>query len=249
MLLLNCVLMRQGVEGNRFRYPELDGLRGLAILMVIEAHYGIVRTLLARYWGGLSEYLTPILSLGPSGVDLFFVLSGFLIGGILLDNKGASNYFRVFYTRRACRIFPLYFLFVILLLAIPYPSGLVFPADEVLLPSWTYLTFTQNIVMAKDGIVGAGLLGPTWSLAIEEQFYLVLPLLIWFVPRGKLVHLVIGLILLAMLSRLVMLSFHSPGDPATWYFLLPGRADPLSPGHIRCIDGKKPEMSRFSVFA
>lgn len=211
--------------GSRFRYPELDGLRGIAILMVIETHYHILAFLVTGI--GLPQ-LVPLLLLGWSGVDLFFVLSGFLLGGILLDNKGASNYFRVFYTRRVCRIFPLYFLVVIPLLIIPPPLGLGLVGSFFgeSLPSWTYLTYTQNFAMAEEGRLGTAWLAPTWSLAVEEQFYLILPFLIRFVSREKLPYLLAGLILAATLSRLAILAFHPHGDFA-FFVLLPSRAEPL----------------------
>ena len=88
---VNLALMQKNTAGSRSRrYPELDGLRGIAILLVVAWHYN----------------LGPFLS----GVDLFFVLSGFLLGGILLDKKEAPNYFKAFYARRICRIFPYTFL-------------------------------------------------------------------------------------------------------------------------------------------
>ena len=89
------------------RMPELDGLRGAAILLVLIWHF----------WAGLAQPATGSIAallawpfhFAWSGVDLFFVLSGFLIGGILIDQRSATNYFRIFYFRRACRILPLYY--------------------------------------------------------------------------------------------------------------------------------------------
>src|SRR5436190_21248229 len=104
------------------RSPELDGLRGIAILIVLGFHLGYVGVI--ALMGGPSAW-TAILGLGWSGVDLFFVLSGFLLGGILIDNRDASNLFRVFYARRACRILPLYYLVV---------GGILFTASPVLVP-------------------------------------------------------------------------------------------------------------------
>lgn len=200
-------------------------MRGIAILMVVDFHYGVLAVPLA--WSGLSQ-IGPLLGIGWSGVDLFFVLSGFLLGGILLDNKEASNYFKVFYTRRVCRIFPLYFLVVIPLLIAPLP--LVLDSVDSLfgesLPSWTYLTYTKNFAMAQEGRYGPVWLAPTWSLAVEEQFYLILPFLIRFVSREKLPYLLAGLTLAATLLRLAILAFHPQGDFA-FFVLLPSRAEPL----------------------
>ena len=147
-------------------------------------------------------YLKLAANVTWSGVDLFFVLSGFLIGGILLDHRECPNYFQVFYIRRACRIFPLYFALVLLFLVLSQNSS---PSYAWLfshaLPTWSYLTFTQNyLVHSFDK--GAHWLGITWSLAVEEQFYLGLPLLIRFAPAPLLVFILLTLILLAPIMRL-----------------------------------------------
>ena len=156
------------------RIPELDGLRGLAILSVLFWHYG-------HYYapapGSIGAWLPPLLRLAWSGVDLFFVLSGFLIGGILIANRKASNYWRVFYVRRACRIFPLYFVvlaaFVLATATItPQPSNWLLKQEP---PFWNYPLFLQNLAWLARSSFGSDFLGPTWSLAVEEQFYLVLP--------------------------------------------------------------------------
>ena|ERR1700721_1032295 len=92
------------------RIPQLDGLRGIAIAMVVAFHYaGAEVGPVPRF----PIFISGPMNLGWSGVDLFFVLSGFLIGGILLDARESSNYFRVFYRRRVCRIFPVYFVFLV----------------------------------------------------------------------------------------------------------------------------------------
>ena len=101
-------------------------------------------------------------------MDLFFVLSGFLIGGILLDTRDSPNYFRTFYARRFFRIVPLYV--AVLCIALAANHGKI---DEQI-PTVTYFLFLQNFWMALHGTFGY-LLSPTWSLAVEEQFYLTLP--------------------------------------------------------------------------
>jgi peptidoglycan/LPS O-acetylase OafA/YrhL len=134
-----------------------------------------------------------------AGVDLFFVLSGFLIGGILMRNRDSPDLLRVFYARRVLRIFPVYFAWLAAFYALRALCGghlrsawlFGFP-----LPGWSYLTFTQNFVMAAHRFWGAHWLAPTWSLAVEEQFYLILPLLVLVLrPRA-----------LAALSLLLVLS-------------------------------------------
>ena len=161
------------------RIPELDGLRGLAIGSVLIWHYFMVPTVTAP--GTPLSYALVFGRLTWSGVDLFFVLSGFLIGGILLDARKASNYFQVFYTRRFFRIVPIYAAVLLivptfLLLAQRTHHGTwLTPAH----PPWYFFwTFTQNFWMVRAMDFGGNALGVTWSLAIEEQFYLLWPLIV-----------------------------------------------------------------------
>lgn len=166
------------------RIRELDGLRGIAILLVVGFHYFTCQVLPDDPLP--FRFLGRAFFQGWNGVDLFFVLSGFLIVGILLDARGSRNFFRVFYTRRACRILPLYYLIVILFVLLGV-TGLV-KNDWLFtggLPLWSYLTLTQNYLMHAQGF-GPNWLGVTWSLAIEEQFYLVIPLLVWLLNRKQL---------------------------------------------------------------
>jgi len=139
------------------------------------------------------------MNLAWTGVDLFFVLSGFLIGGILLDQGRANNFFQVFYVRRALRILPPYFLLLLsylvtkMWLAPTKPSeaaGLLVPSP----PLWIYGTFLQNFYFAGTGASGTPWLSATWSLAVEEQFYLCLPFLIFLVPSARLGPVLVGLI-------------------------------------------------------
>ncbi|OGT66675.1 MAG: hypothetical protein A2993_03995 [Gammaproteobacteria bacterium RIFCSPLOWO2_01_FULL_47_190] len=161
---------------------ELDGIRGVAIALVLIWHY--FATQLWVQDGTLLYYFRYMSALTWSGVDLFFVLSGFLIGGILLDQRGRSHYFSTFFIRRICRIFPLYFMVLLLFVILSkiVPSGLRWLFNDPY-PLWTYVTFTQNYLMGGGGF-GSDWLGVTWSLAIEEQFYLVLPFLVFYI-RGK----------------------------------------------------------------
>jgi peptidoglycan/LPS O-acetylase OafA/YrhL len=170
------------------RIPELDGVRGIAILLVVIWHYWIA-LVINDPLSGVSGAVVRSLYLTWSGVDLFFVLSGFLIGGILLDNREAPGYFKAFYARRVCRIFPLYFLCLAVFAAawlLCTPLGRNPGLDWLLarpMPAWSYVTFTHNLVMAARGDLGCHFLSITWSLGVEEQFYLLLPLVIRFLPR------------------------------------------------------------------
>src|SRR5580704_6073285 len=134
------------------RIPALDGLRGLAISLVVFFHYGWFKS--EHGWAATAaNVIGTVFRLGWTGVDLFFVLSGFLIGGILMDHRDAENYFRTFYIRRICRIFPLYFLWVALFfiltwLLFPFCNqvwyGWLFARDFSKVPWWSYLFFLQN---------------------------------------------------------------------------------------------------------
>ncbi len=180
------------------RISQLDGVRGVAVLLVLVWHS--FPCLVNAAPGTPLAYASRLFSLTWSGVDLFFVLSGFLIAGILLDNRDAPNFFRAFYLRRACRIFPLYFLVLALFIGLSATSLATSPAYRSLFqnpfPWWSYATFTQNFLMGIRGDLGATWLSPTWSLAVEEQFYLFVPLLVYALPRRTL----LGVLLLAVLA-------------------------------------------------
>jgi peptidoglycan/LPS O-acetylase OafA/YrhL len=227
--------MRQLRRDPSGRIPELDGIRGLAIGMVLIAHFFIVVT---RPGTALAYALVP-LRLSWTGVDLFFVLSGFLIGGILLDARDSSNYFRVFYTRRFFRIVPVY---AVLLLSVALfmhlsSAGVIGKNQELFTGSlpWAYFAFfLQNIGMCLHNVWGTFPLGVTWSLAVEEQFYLILPLLIRFLDQRALLRFSSFAIISAPLLRAFF--FHrNPGDLFPWYTLMPCRADSLFLGVLGAI--------------
>jgi peptidoglycan/LPS O-acetylase OafA/YrhL len=207
------------------RVPELDGLRGVAILLVIVCHY-VYNSLPRRE----AAALRATMSWTWSGVDLFFVLSGFLIGGILLANRESPRYYRTFYLRRTCRILPIYFVvvgaaFAFIALA---ARGLV-PAAPFrrLLPPWTYLTFTQNLFMAYHNGFGSQFLSPTWSLAVEEQFYLLVPLLVRLIAPRLLPLVLLAGILAAPALRLWLGTLEGGTAPLAAYVLMPARTDAL----------------------
>jgi peptidoglycan/LPS O-acetylase OafA/YrhL len=188
-------------------YPAFDGLRGAAILAVFYCHYGEMADPHLHRW------------FTWTGVDLFFVLSGFLITGILYDSRNNERYFRVFYARRALRIFPLYYgLFVALLLLTPV-LHLVYSAAI-----WSNLLYVGNLVSVffQLGhahnphimwifIHGHGLaveLSTFWSLAVEEQFYLLWPLVIWFFrSRTTLLRICTGMILATAALRTLIVVY------------------------------------------
>jgi peptidoglycan/LPS O-acetylase OafA/YrhL len=213
------------------RVPQLDGLRGLAILLVLIWHYA-GEPLSVVGPSPVGTALAMVTSLCWSGVDLFFVLSGFLIGGILIDHRESSSLFKAFYIRRICRIFPLYYLWLTLFFVAAWahwPASC--PSANWLFnhphPFWSYATFTQNVVMATRGSLGASGIGISWSLAIEEQFYLLLPWIIYLTPRRHLPGTLVALILCAPLIRAgLLLSGWRNGGIAN-FVLMPCRMDTL----------------------
>jgi peptidoglycan/LPS O-acetylase OafA/YrhL len=158
--------------------PALDGLRGSAILFVMLHHFygfganqGYLDTTFLKTFWGLAGFFW-------CGVDLFFVLSGFLITSILLNTKESPSYFRSFYGRRAVRIFPLYFICLFLY----YYAPLGFLHNSPLRPThqiwfWTYLANWKTGMWPLDE------LSHFWSLCVEEQFYFIWPLAVWLAPR------------------------------------------------------------------
>jgi peptidoglycan/LPS O-acetylase OafA/YrhL len=181
------------------RVPELDGVRGVAVLLVL-----VHNTCMSP-----SLHLGLLVTNGWMGVDLFFVLSGFLITGILRDSRSSQGYFKRFYARRCLRIWPLYysvllFMFVIVPLIRPSEANTVFNARSS--PWWSYLLFVQNFLVPVP-TMATGLLAVTWSLAIEEQFYLVWPFVVWVFNEAGLRKIVLVAICISPLFRLY-LSLH-----------------------------------------
>jgi peptidoglycan/LPS O-acetylase OafA/YrhL len=217
------------------RIPELDGLRGAAILSVMVFHYLDALTSGGR---GVLGYFHSVVTLGWTGVDLFFVLSGFLIGGILLDARSSPCYFKAFYVRRFYRIIPLYYVWICgytMLVALGatrlMPAGIRLGTRP---PLYIYFLFLQNVRVFHTSGVGAAWFGATWSLAVEEQFYLIIPLLIWLLPRRTLSVVLSGVVLCAPLLRFAV---HNSGQsgPALVNDLMPCRADAFAMGILAAI--------------
>ena len=182
--------------------PALDGIRGLAVLMVMLCHFtstGLPDTFAGRF-------VHRITMAGWSGVDLFFVLSGFLITGILYDAKNEPHYFRSFYARRFLRIFPLYYGFLILffwVLPLVHPFT---PAMQHMAARQGWLWgYSSNFIMAWEGhwlyVVDWMDVGHFWTLAIEEQFYLVWPLAVFLLSRKALIRVCVACMATALVIR------------------------------------------------
>jgi len=185
---------------------SLDGVRGVAILLVLFCHLSVSCLPSSTVF---LHIVHEVLYFGWSGVQLFFVLSGFLITGILLDTKEASNYFQAFYARRVLRIFPLYYAVLISLFCLSNThigNGLnsVLPLPSARPLYFAYLSNWQS----TDPNTGPNLLGPFWSLAVEEQFYFVWPLVVWLLPRKILLPLCLAGTGTALLLRVVLFASH-----------------------------------------
>lgn len=219
------------------RIPELDGLRGIAIALVVLYHY-VYMAPAADSTVSFTK-LRSLFCIGWSGVDLFFVLSGFLIGGILLDARESPRYFKTFYARRFFRIIPLYYLWITLYFVFTLTGlrALLQPYLEIR-ERWisipTYYFFLQNLTKNLHSPFGTAWLGHLWSLAVEEQFYLFMPLAIRFLPRKKLLPVLIATVPGATIARIVVFKALSTSH-AIQYQLTPCRADALAMGVLLAV--------------
>ena len=185
--------------------PELDGLRGLAIGSVLLYHC---------HERLHSSHLDVIAQWGWVGVNLFFVLSGFLITGIILDSRDDPHFFRNFYARRGLRIWPMYVLVLLLnYFVVPLVFGSFWWAvHEVRYAPWLhYIFFVQNLFF----LALPGTIGPTWSLAIEEQYYVFWAPIARFVKNRALLPLLIAVFIASPFIRLSNTGFLTPTHTLT----------------------------------
>jgi len=196
--------------------PSLDGVRGIAVLLVLAYH----------------AWPSPWTAFGWTGVDLFFVLSGFLITGILFDGREDAQRGRTFYIRRVLRILPLYYavlaLMFIVLPLVHRPPGAEYQQlarDQV----W-YWTYTSNWLFGLQRPPHFNYMNHFWSLAVEEQFYLMWPVIVWHTSRRTAMRIAAGAIVGAFVLRIVLAS------AGVWwlatYFLTPCRMDGLAVGAL-----------------
>jgi peptidoglycan/LPS O-acetylase OafA/YrhL len=210
--------------------PALDGLRGTAILMVLYLHL---------FWSNTSPagnlLVRSIAELRTAcwiGVDLFFVLSGFLLTGILYDTLSSAHFFRNFYGRRSLRIFPLYYAFLFVVIAISYAQGYHWFGG-----TFYYLTYTVSLL--RNGSVQATdapwiHIDHFWSLAVEEQFYMAWPLLMYFLrTKRRIAGAIVVLALTGLLVRTyLVLSGVTVLHPYSVYAWSPARFDTLLLGGL-----------------
>jgi peptidoglycan/LPS O-acetylase OafA/YrhL len=225
-------------ETSSGRIPELDGLRGLAILFVVLYHF--VRSPGTVAGGKFVSFLMSLSSAGWVGVDLFFVLSGFLIGGILLDAHESPRYFRTFYLRRIHRIFPLYYLWIGAYFVIAFTPLVRHAAMLAIEPArWTlipiYGFFVQNLAWSHGMAFRTPWLSSLWSLALEEHFYLAMPFIIRFCTRRRLIQLLFFVVAMSPFIRATAFHYFSAEHVAIAYVPTPCRADALAMGVLLAV--------------
>lgn len=197
-------------------FPALDGLRGIAILMVLVHQLGMLddRSTILNYLFGYA------IGTGWAGVQLFFVLSGFLITGILLDTQKSTNYFSGFYARRTLRIFPLYYGALALAFIVLPAFGIVSSGVEKdwnqQIWLWTYL-----VNWVEPVGIGSHTFPHFWSLAVEEQFYLLWPLLLALpIYRASVAACIRLCVMVAVISLAARFIFAWNGDGRDEIYLL-----------------------------
>jgi len=216
------------------RIPDLDGLRGIAILLVMVFHfwfYGVAFG--STLWDRIYSHAAGV---GWVGVDLFFVLSGFLITGILYDSRQHPHYYRIFYARRTIRIFPLYYGFLVLFCVLaPLVLNLLHrPELAPIHDSTTAKLFAFSYALNwyegwKGFTVVSASLRHFWSLCIEEQFYLAWPFLVLTLTRRRLMALCGVLMVVAFILRIVSYRLQLTDAAYTWTFC---RMDSLAIGAV-----------------
>jgi peptidoglycan/LPS O-acetylase OafA/YrhL len=213
--------------GGAVRVPVLDGLRGVAVLLVLAVHLTVLESAAV-----VDRMFTFVAFLGWIGVDLFFVLSGFLITGILYDGRHAAHYYRNFYVRRSLRIFPLYYVvcFVTLVMAPSLALAPVLIGPAPLRAEWSYWVYLSNFAAAAERQLGTGVLIVAWSLAIEEQFYALWAPVVHRVRPRVLVRLCVGLVAAAAFLRAALVTVDTA--PVAVYVLPFARMDALALGAL-----------------
>ena len=193
-------------EAGRRNLVSLDGLRGIAVLAVMFSHFN-------RFLPAIPAFvpMKVLFTYGWSGVDLFFVLSGFLITGILTQTKSAANYFQSFYIRRFLRIFPIYYAALIVIFAV---IALMPSIPNVPPPSerWTYFLYIDNWLPFWTGVWPPNVVGHFWSLAVEEQFYVLWPFVVFLVSERFLWRLIPVLITAALVLRITLATHGVPSE-------------------------------------
>lgn len=214
----------ESIHCKRTYLPSLEGVRGYAFIVVFLVHYSPFYSSVfhVRHWWNL---LSLTMDIGWIAVPVFFVMSGYLIGGILYDTRDREGFFRVFYYRRILRVFPIYYitlLAVACLDTIHYRVSLDYTY-------WLHFLYIQNLLPGYSGDTGAlpsCQISHFWSLAVEEQFYLVWPLVVWFCPNRR----ILLRVTILLISFCVIVRF-----TAVWIGMSPDRSFVATPTRVDAI--------------
>jgi peptidoglycan/LPS O-acetylase OafA/YrhL len=218
-------LIRQADTGAKAHIRALDGIRGVAVLAVLFYHFGD----LSQSTSALLRLVGIVKGAGWMGVDMFFALSGFLITDILCKTQHKPNAAVNFYARRTLRLFPLFYgvwacigLYM-WLTHLPWHSGY-----------WMYLLYAGNFIAVKYGSVGILVVSHFWSLAVEEQYYLIWPFVVWKLQGARKVgSILLGALLLSFLLKLILMAKHA--NPSLAYFMLPTHIESIAMGSFVAI--------------
>jgi peptidoglycan/LPS O-acetylase OafA/YrhL len=211
--------------------PGLDVVRGIAIVMVMVYHGVASHSAAFVSYGSRSMLrLEDLLRMGAMGVHLFFILSGFLITGILIDSRSEPDYYRNFYFRRALRIVPAYALMIVILKL----------THSI---TWRYVAVCILYFCNMSALLGSTPeYGPLWSLSVEEQFYLTWPFIVRNISRRGLTTLSILVVALTPVLRLILL--HGPASFQDIHYKTWALADFLAAGGILAIAVRTPNLRR-----
>jgi peptidoglycan/LPS O-acetylase OafA/YrhL len=230
--------------------PILDGLRGSMLILILLVHFRSVREPTPGDWAEQSWHF--VLDMAVFTLDVFFVLSGFLITRILIDAHGSDRYFSTFYGRRALRIFPVYYGFLIVYFLV-LPNVAAWADALALSPAqhavyWTHLT---NVAAGLNDWWNPAAAGPDWyplevttghlwSLSLEEQFYLVWPAVVYFSSLDGLKKASIACIVAAPIVRIALVATMG-GESSAAYLLTPARMDGLAIGSLFAVCAQRPD--------
>jgi peptidoglycan/LPS O-acetylase OafA/YrhL len=226
--------------------PIIDGMRAYAVLMVCQLHFFLIdESSLYKFNKFIGVILFKFSDFGHRGVDFFFIVSGFLITGILLDSKNSDKYFSAFYGRRFLRIFPLYyFVLGVSFLIVPHLIKVDSAANAVIKNQawlWTYTSNFSRVVGFKawDSGLTFPWFGHFWTLCVEEHFYIFWPLLVYYAGRKWLPRFM--WIIVALSSSAVLFDFFTGNSIPIFQWATIPYAGVLSVGGLIAWYKKNPE--------